>query len=135
MSAFCRDREGWEPRGFIPDVKTWFLETDHREEAYYLAAVLNSGTMNEFIKPYQPRGLYGPRAIHRRPLLLGIPEYSANHPDHSLLATLGERCSSKVLEAIRANPKLTRAAVKQLLHKELEKIDQLTLRVVGDLEG
>ncbi|MHA2238183.1 MAG: hypothetical protein ACXAB2_07415, partial [Candidatus Hodarchaeales archaeon] len=51
---------------FLADVKVWFYETNDKSEAHYLCAVLNSNVVNQLIKPLQPQGLGGGRAIHRR---------------------------------------------------------------------
>jgi len=69
LPCFTVDGEEIRPKGFIADVKTWFFETENEMEAYYLSAIFNSEIINEIIKPLQPRGLFGARAIHRRPLL------------------------------------------------------------------
>ncbi len=82
--------------GFIADVKTWFYETDNEYEAYYLSAVFNSDLINKLIKPFQPKGLFGTRAVHRRPLLFPIPKFEENNEIHLKLAEVGRICHEKV---------------------------------------
>jgi len=77
-----------KPSGFIADVKTWTYETNNLDEALYLCGVLNSPLINKMIKPLQPRGLGGARAIHRRPLMLNIPKFDENNQIHREIAEL-----------------------------------------------
>jgi hypothetical protein len=42
--------------GFIADYKTYWFATNDRQEANYLASVLNSNTVDKMIKPHQSRG-------------------------------------------------------------------------------
>ncbi|MFW9854369.1 MAG: class I SAM-dependent DNA methyltransferase [Candidatus Thorarchaeota archaeon] len=74
------------PPQFIADVKTWFFETNESSEAHYLCAVFNSNVLNQLIKPLQPQGLGGGRAIHRRPLSFPIPQFNPSDSLHCDLA-------------------------------------------------
>ncbi len=75
-----------KPVDFVADVKSWLYETNNLNEALYLCGVLNSDVVNELIKPLQPRGLGGARAIHRRPLLLNIPVFEPDNELHKAIA-------------------------------------------------
>ena len=126
-----------KPRGFIAEAKTYFYETDDGDEAHYLCAVLNSNVINNRIKSIQTRGQYGERDIHRRPLMSPIPEFSRNDPRHIQLAGISKICHKKVssmlatLRGTTAAKAKARSTVKQLLAKELEKIDKLVSELLG----
>ena len=88
------------PSGFVADTKAFYHETAQLEEAYYLAAVLNSPVLDYAIKPIQSRGLYGERDIHRKPFRLPIPCYDASRSSHRRLAELGQECHQRVVEGL-----------------------------------
>jgi len=118
--------------GFVADVNAYVLETDCRDEAFYLAAVLNSPPIDRLLKPMQSRGLFGPRHIHKKVLELPIPKFDPAGPQHARLAQLGEECTQKVREwldsggpgRVRSIGRL-RAILRQMLKEELREIDDL----------
>jgi hypothetical protein len=80
-------------QGFIADTTTYWFETDDPEEAYYLAAILNSPLVDKLIKPFQTKGNFGAtsgkgeRHIHRRPFeVVPIPRYRGSEVVHRMLA-------------------------------------------------
>lgn len=77
-----------KPIDLISNVKTWIYETNNYNEALYLCGILNSEIMNKTIKPLQPQGLGGPRAIHRRPLMFNIPKFNESISIHHELSRL-----------------------------------------------
>ncbi|MFW9779672.1 MAG: class I SAM-dependent DNA methyltransferase [Candidatus Heimdallarchaeota archaeon] len=85
------------PLRFIADVKTWFLETNESSEAHYLSAVFNSNVLNKLIKPLQPQGLGGGRAIHRRALAFPIPQFNPSKPIHCELAKLSKIAHDRLI--------------------------------------
>ena len=87
-------------QSFIADYKTFSFETSEKEEAHYLASVLNSPLVDELLKPMQSRGLWGPRDICKKVLELPIPEFSAKNPKHMKLAEMAEACAEKVKEMV-----------------------------------
>ena len=111
--------------GFVADVKTWFYETNKEMEAYYLSAVLNSETINTIMKPLQPRGLYGPRAIHRRPLLFPIPRFDGDREEHARLAEIAKRCSREAKQLSMNGGGVSRTSIKSRLGSYLEEINSL----------
>jgi hypothetical protein len=120
--------------GFIAESKTYFYETNNEFEAYYLCAILNSKTVDNIIKPMQTRGLWGPRDIHKRPLLLPIPEFNKKNKHHKQLSALGIECNKKT-PAILANLKLrsiglVRSEVRKQLNQELYQIDELVKMIM-----
>jgi len=120
------------PKGFIADKTTLFYETDDENEAYYLAAVLNSDIVNEAIKPLQTKGQFGERHIIRRPLMLPIPKFNPEkNIIHVDLANLGKRCSEKVAKlALSGSVANMRKKVREQLREELEKINELVSKIL-----
>jgi len=124
-------------RGFIADTKTYYLETDNGDEAFYLDATLNAPVIDRLIKPMQSRGQFGPRDIHKKVLELPIPRFDASDPQHLQLAELGRECSEKVADWIQAGGagkirsigKL-RAMVREMLAEELKEIDERVKKIM-----
>jgi len=119
------------PKGFISEWTTMFYETNDEDEAYYLAAVLNSDIVNEAIKPLQTKGLFGERGIVRRPLTLPIPRFDPQNPIHLRLAELGRRCSEKAAKlAFPDSAAVARKMAREHLRKELEEINTLVSKLL-----
>ncbi len=128
---------GLPVQAFLADHKTYVCETQNREEAHYLAAVLNSPTANQAIKPFQTRGLFGARDIHRRPLeVVPIPAFDSRSSVHRRLAALGTQCQVKAEKAMEAGIKgglvKVRAAIHTIIAKELEEIDKMVGHVLAN---
>lgn len=117
-------------KGFIMDVKTWFFETENEMGAYYLSAIFNSEIISEKIKPLQPRGLFGARAIHRRPLLFAIPEFDGNDGVHLKLADIGQECHEKV-KAMKFSQNNIRTEVRKKLKDEITEINQIVSKILN----
>ena len=77
---------------FFADSKTYWFATKNLSEAHYLVAFLNSRIANKMIKPFQSRGLFGPRDICKKILQLPLPKYNSKNAAHKRLATLGGQC-------------------------------------------
>lgn len=74
--------------GFVLD-NNFYEILGSKEECHYLAAILNSGLVNERIKNVQTQGQFGARHIHRRPFeVLPIPEYDGANEKHKRLAAI-----------------------------------------------
>jgi SAM-dependent methyltransferase len=121
---------------FVVDYVTYFYDTDDKEEACYLAAVLNSPTVDERLKPMQSRGLWGPRHICKKVLEIPIPQYNASDENHQALSQLGEQCTQKVDQLLPQLTKSrsighTRRLVKAELKKELEQVDALVRQILA----
>jgi type I restriction-modification system DNA methylase subunit len=139
---------GLPVQGFIADIKTYWLETDEPEEAYYLAAILNSPLVDKLIKPFQTKGNFGAtsgrgeRDICRRPFeVVPIPRYKVLEVVHKELAELGRRCHERVgaflretdEEALQGRIGPLRQKVRDYLQKELKEIDALVQRLIPEL--
>ncbi len=133
---------GSGPFLIVADSNTYFCETSSRSEADYLAAVLNSNVINEAVKPFQARGLWGPRHFCSKPLELPIPKFDPKDKTHKRLSELGKKCAGKVKRLI---PKLLekypgssanaagrrRAAIREHLSKEIAEIDRLVKELLS----
>jgi len=136
LPYFMINGKGVKPKGFIVDVKTWFFETKSEMEAYYLSAIFNSEIISEIIKPLQPRGLFGARAIHRRPLLFAIPEFDGNDDMHLVLADIGKECHKKIKAMKFAQKNNIRAEVRKKLKGEIMEINQIVSEILNiSIEG
>ncbi|MFQ6071495.1 MAG: Eco57I restriction-modification methylase domain-containing protein, partial [Methanosarcinales archaeon] len=135
LPYFMANGKEVKPKGFIVDVKTWFFETESEKEAYYLSAIFNSEIISEIIKPLQPRGLFGARAIHRRPLLFAIPEFDGNDDRHLNLADIGKECHKKVKAMKFASKNNTRAEARRKLKSEIIEINQTVSKVLNISAG
>ncbi|MCD6456070.1 MAG: N-6 DNA methylase [Methanophagales archaeon] len=131
LPCFIANGKEVKPKGFIVDVKTWFFETQNEMEAYYVSAIFNSEIINELIKPLQPRGLFGARAIHRRPLLFPIPKFNGNDDMHLKLADIGKECHEKVKAMKFAQKNNIRAEVRNTLKGEITEINQIVSKVIS----
>ncbi len=119
-----------EAQAFVADYKSFYYDTDNKEEAYYLATVLNSPTVDELLKPMQSQGLWGPRDICKKVLEILIPKYNSSDENHKTLSQLGERCTQKVEQLLPQHAKSrsighTRRLIKAELKEELAQIDDL----------
>jgi type I restriction-modification system DNA methylase subunit len=81
--------------GFIADYKTYWFATNDKQEANYLAAILNSNTLDQMIKPHQSRGKFGPRDICRLPFEFNIPQFDESKQLHKQIAVLGVKATKE----------------------------------------
>ena len=132
-------------QGFVADTKTYWLEAEAGDEAYYLAAILNAPSVDEFIKPFQTKGSFGAqsgkgeRDIHRRPFeVLPIPKYDPSDERHRALAALSRACHEKVAAFVSALDEKTlsqrvgalRQRVRAYLDEELKAIEALVGKIL-----
>jgi len=138
-----------ELKGIIIESTLYWFETDDINEAYYLAAILNSHILDELIKPMQSKGQFGERDIHKKPLEFPIPKYNENNDVHRKLAVLGKEASEKVcnilpnlLKEYGYDKKLKehgtllpqevgrlRSAIREEIKDILDQIDELVLQL------
>ena len=86
---------------FIVESKLYSYSTDNINEAYYLIAFLNSYIANSIIKPFQSKGLYGERDIHKKILNISFPEYDKDNDYHNKLSVLAKNSCEKVQNFIK----------------------------------
>ena len=119
--------------GFVAESKTYLFETNSEDEAYYLSSILNSKVIDDKIKPFQTRGLWGARDIHRRPLLFPIPKFDQKNSNHLELSKLGKKCSEKVPEIVKKYKQYGIGKLRSLIRTELieiNNIDQIVTRIL-----
>ena len=116
-------------RRFVADYVTYYFETESRDEARYLTAVLNAPCVDTLIKPMQARGLWGPRDIVKKVWELPIPQFQATKGSHLRLAEITAACEEKVRATGPALQQQSigraRSAIRESLKEELGEIDAL----------
>ena len=120
------------PVGFLAENATQIFATDDLSEAHYLCSILNSNTINDAIKPYQPRGSFGERDITRLPFKLAVEKFDKSNPLHVDLARLSEQCHS-IIASFRFTKKSTsglRTEAKEAIANEIERIDALVSKLL-----
>ncbi|MDW8135147.1 MAG: hypothetical protein RMJ66_08805, partial [Bacteroidia bacterium] len=132
---------GWKVQGFIADTTTYYYETENRDEAHYLCALLNAPSIDTAIKPYQTKGAFGAqkgkgeRHIHRRPFeVVPLPRYDSGNPHHRRLAELSQAAHERVRAFLadtrpeklpQSIGKLRSLIRKSVINTQLEQIDDI----------
>lgn len=119
---------------FIADVKTWILETNVEYEAHYICAVLNSSVINKLIKPLQPQGLGGARAIHRRPFQFPIPKFDKEVQIHIELSNISIFVHKLILESNLNQGLKSRKIARIIAQKELKNIDKSVVSILKTIK-
>ncbi len=140
-NALVVDRRVLDFEFFVESV-TYVFYTNSENEAYYLAAILNSSTPNNLIKDFQARGLFGARHVHKKILDIYFPLYSEKDVNHKELAELSKQCHKISQEYINKNPppeNLTthqlgklRLDIKKHLSNKISEIDRIVARIMKD---
>ncbi|MBI5709758.1 MAG: SAM-dependent DNA methyltransferase [Candidatus Eisenbacteria bacterium] len=117
------------PESFVVDHKTYWAACRSREEADYLAAVLNAPSLDRLIKPFQSMGLIGERDIHKKVLEAPIPFFESSKPAHAKLARLGAEARAQAAKVVAAGElpaslARRRALVRQATKATVERIDE-----------
>ena len=122
---------------FIVDVKLYWAAFSAREEADYVAAILNSETVNAAIKPFQSAGLLGERDIHKKLLELSIPTFDHESSKHLKISELGAKAREEAVKEIKsgefpvdASIARQRGYMRDHLKSELEELDKLVARLL-----
>jgi type I restriction-modification system DNA methylase subunit len=130
VSAAYFDRHLY-PR-FVVDHKLYWAAFSNVREAHYVAAMLNSETANQMIKPFQSTGLLGERDIHKKLLDLPFPSFNEENPKHNALADIGICAWKKAREVVSSAEFPTgtstarqRGLIRTNLESELGQIDKL----------
>lgn len=123
--------------GFAVESTAYYFETNDKDEAYYLAAFLNSDIVNQAIKPLQARGLFGPRHIHKKVWEFPIPRFDPENPQHQKLAKLGQKSTTEVKRFLKKKEPTKsigrlRSEVRNFLKPKLNGIDKICRKI---LEG
>ena len=133
----------FELQGFVTDYKAYYIETNNKQESYYICSILNSPFLDNLIKPMQTRGLFGPRDICKKVFEIPIPEFNSLNEDHKTLTTLGEECTKKVskllsegtptktcAELVSASIGNLRKMIKAELTDEIKEIDGIVKKIL-----
>ncbi len=126
---------GVQPKAFVVDHKTYWYRSSSKEEAHFLAAVLNAPCVDNAIKAYQTRGIYvGPRDIHRRPFeVCAIPQYDPNNPQHQQLTALSQAAQTVVakLDLSEGGVVAVRKRAREATHIYIQQIDEIAGHMFG----
>ena len=76
----------------------FWIECVSIAEADYLAAIINSNTLQQAVEPLMAKGQYGPRHLQKHLWRLPIPVYDDNDPIHAELASLSGILRTKAAE-------------------------------------
>jgi len=125
-------------KAFVVESKLYYLDTDSREEAYYLCAVLNSASLDLAIKPMQSKGDFGPRDIHKKMWELAIAQYDANNRENRDLAALGSACDEAGEHLLTSLPEAVRQGslgrlrrlIREKLQPQIAEIDAIVSRIL-----
>lgn len=125
---------------FLVESISYIYYTDDINEAYYLTSILNSKTPNLLIKDFQPKGLFGPRHVHKRILDIYFPKYDEKNKKHRKIAKLGKTAHEKSAAFLDTNIAATSEAgnklgnlrlnIRKHLSKEMEEIDILVKSIM-----
>jgi hypothetical protein len=74
---------------FIADQTTYVGIIDDEDEAYYLIGMLNAPILGTMIKPFQDKGAFGARHVHKAPLDL-VPPYDPTLSEHQRVVALSK---------------------------------------------
>ena len=130
---------------FVADYTSFVYHTDNEDEAYYLATFLNASLPNRLMKPFQARGLLGPRHVCKKILEVPLPRYAAGDEQHRALAELGRRCAKQARSYLmqqetspesmttHALGKLRKELKEVVLADELKKADDLLKAIWSSL--
>ncbi len=126
------------PLRFIVDHKLYWVAVNDLAEAHYLAAILNTNTVNNIIKPFQSTGLLGERDIHKKLLDLPIPLFDASNPLHHELSELGQKAHRQAAALVHdqdfpsgSSLARQRAYIRTALTDTLAEIDELVRTLLG----
>lgn len=107
-------------------------------EAQFVAAVLNSASVNRAIKPFQSTGLLGERDIEKKLLDVSLPLFNSENPIHKAISDLGSEAHRQAA-ALTRDPNFPsdsslarqRAFVRTALSETLAEIDGLVRKLLG----
>lgn len=126
---------------FIVESKAYWLATSNQKEAFYISSILNSSILNEMIKEFQTRGLFGVRDIHKKILDIYFPRFDESNGVHKKLAELSEAAHKKAEKYLKDNPPQKelspihlgrlRLAIKKHLSSEMTEIDKLVKKIIS----
>ena len=114
---------------FYAESVTYWYDATTKEEAFYLLGILNSNIVNKIIKPFQAKGLFGPRHIHTKVLEIPFPKFDNKNSDHTEIAELSQQATIKIKQLydqnqIQGSLGSQRNQCRKALEKELTQITE-----------
>jgi hypothetical protein len=82
--------------GLATEHQVYWYATDSKAEAFYLSAWVNSGAVDEAVRPRAMWGPYRERHIEKRIVEIGPPRFSASDAAHAEMAALAEQAAGAV---------------------------------------
>lgn len=125
-------QQGDFDRSIVVDAKAYWARFKSEDEAYYVAGHLNSLSVNQQIKDFQSKGLWGARDIHTTILNIGLERYDPESVRHNAVSQTARECariSSALLESedlsVMSSHKLgrIRSQIRTRLADQYNKID------------
>jgi N-6 DNA Methylase len=118
------------------DHKLYWAAMNSREEAAYLAAILNSEAARKKVETLQSRGQWGARDFDKVMFTLAIPRFNPKDPLHTKLRTAGleaEKIAGKLEIPQAMHFQIARRRVRQALEEFCLscQIDDLVLQLLG----
>lgn len=120
----------------VMHTKTYYANFESFDEALYVCAFINSQVVSELIKPYQSKGLFGGRDIHKLPLEF-IPEYDPNNEIHRKIVERAKLLYEKAKrEEVRSylkdvSPNRIRSVGRFIFEFDLKYIDRRVSELLG----
>lgn len=122
-------------KGMFVDLTCFYCDFNDEDEAHYICAFLNSKEINELIKPFQAKGMFGPRHIYSWPLTFPIEKFNKKDSRHLKLSEISKKCHIKSQEFSKNNKFRSvgkiRGEIRKSLENELEEIDQIVKELLN----
>jgi len=121
---------GSQRRGEAPlmiESAMYYADTDSQDEAFYLAAWLNSPILDELLQSFRRKKQGGHPHVHKKVWEFPIPLYDPSSAEHRSMASLGEKCARVAAKITReVGAKGEKAGLKDLRNRIREELkDQL----------
>lgn len=123
--------------GLAAEHQVYWFATDNRDEAHYLCGWLNSGAVDEAVRPRELWGKHRERHLEKRPLELPLPRFSSQNSDHAEMAELARKASAVTLRIAGHLTSRSLGSVRRAIrgHKDirplLSRIDELARKIGG----
>jgi len=123
-------------RPFIADQTTYVFAPDDENEAYYLTGMLNAPLLARIINPFQAKGDFGARHVHKLPTE-AVPEYNPADLAHQTVAQLSRQATAAARAALDdqvcdlACPiAQRRALLRERIEQEVEAVNEAVREVL-----
>ena len=121
--------------------QTLYWKVIRAAEAWFSVGILNSHAMTEAIKPFNPKGSFGPRHIHALPYLL-LPAFDPANNNHVHIAALAREAATIAKAAVAEDDYLrdpkralrvrrTRIREKLFANEQVQELELLCATMLG----